>query len=226
MPLNCLNLSAILSEPQAVQERGAVWTAGVADHNAGRSVRARFQPGLYAPGRQGRGIGTDFRSRVGGVWFNDRLNSVAQTNNDLTDQLQAAEQREAELMAAIKTQQDMTYKAPLMFANPGSSVNLLRGDGAWTSARGVMMLLQTGTDALLLVVGLTPLPADKVYPVWLMKEQAKYNAGWFTVGSTGYGQTVIIPVAPFWEFEAAGITIEPAGGSVDPTGVNILKGDV
>jgi len=129
-------------------------------------------------------------------------------------------------MAAIKTQQDMTYKAPLMFANPGSSVSLLRGDGAWTSARGVMMVSQTGTDALLLVVDLPPLPADKVYPVWLMKERAKYNAGWFTVGSTGYGQTVIIPVAPFWEFEAAGITIEPAGGSVDPTGVNILKGDL
>ena len=64
----------------------------------------------------------------GGVWFNDRLNSVAQTNNDLTDQLQAAEQREAEVMAAIKTQQDMTYKAPLMSANPGSSVDLLERD--------------------------------------------------------------------------------------------------
>lgn len=162
----------------------------------------------------------------GGVWFNDRLNSVAQTNNDLTDQLRAAEQREAEVMAAIKTQQDMTYKAPLMSDNPGSTVSLLKRTGAWTSARGVMMVSQTGTNALLLVVDLPLLPADKVYQVWLMKGRAKYNSGWFTVDSTGYGQTVIIPVAPFWEFEAAGITIEPAGGSVDPTGVNILKGDL
>ena len=162
----------------------------------------------------------------GGVWFNDRLNSVAQTNNDLTDQLRAAEQREAEVTAAIKTQQDVTYKAPLMSANPGSSVSLLRKTGAWTSARGVMMVSQTGTNAILLVVDLPLLPADKVYQVWPMKGQAKHNAGWFTVDSTGYGQTVIIPVAPFWEFEAAGITIKPAGGSVDPTGVNILKGDL
>ena len=87
-------------------------------------------------------------------------------------------------MAAIKTQQDMTYKAPLMFANTGSSVNLLRGDGAWTSARGVMMVSQTGTNALLLVVDLPLLPADKVYQVWLMKGRAKHNAGWFTVDST------------------------------------------
>ena len=66
----------------------------------------------------------------GRVWFNDRLNSVAQTNNDLTDQLRAAEQREAEVMAAIKTQQDMTYKPPLMSDNPGSTVSLLKRTGA------------------------------------------------------------------------------------------------
>ena len=88
------------------------------------------------------------------------------------------------------------------------------------------MVSQTSTNALLLVVDLPLLPADKVYQVWPMKGRAKYNSGWFTVDSTGYGQTVIIPVAPFWEFEAAGITIKPAGGSVDPTGVNILKGDL
>ena len=88
------------------------------------------------------------------------------------------------------------------------------------------MVSQTGTRALLLVVDLPPLPSDKVYQVWLIKGHTKYNAGWFTVDSTGYGQTVIIPVAPFWEFEAAGITIEPVGGSIGPTGVNVLKGDL
>jgi anti-sigma-K factor RskA len=33
-------------------------------------------------------------------------------------------------------------------------------------------------------------------------------------------------VAPFAEFDAVGITIEPAGGSSDPTGENILEGDL
>ena len=86
------------------------------------------------------------------------------------------------------------------------------------------MVSQTGTNALVLVVDLLLLPADKVYQAWLMKGRAKYKAMWFTVDSTGYRQTVIIPVTPIWEFEAAGFTIEPAGGSVDPTGVNTLKG--
>jgi anti-sigma-K factor RskA len=153
-----------------------------------------------------------------GVWFNDRLNYVAETNHDLANQLEASQQREAEAREAVNT----TINA---LANPRMSVNFLKGTGAWTSARGVMVS-QTETRALLLVVDLPPLPADKVYQVWLIKDRKKYNAGWFTVDSTGYGQTVIIPVAPFWEFEAAGITIEPAGGSIDPTGVNVLKGEL
>ena len=163
---------------------------------------------------------------LGGVWFNDRLNDISQDNHELTNQLQAARQREAEVLEAVKTQRSMTYEALSMSASPGTSVNLLRGTGAWTSARGMMMVSQTGTRALLLVVDLPPLPSDKVYQVWLIKGHTKYNAGWFTVDSTGYGQTVIIPVAPFWEFEAAGITIEPVGGSIGPTGVNVLKGDL
>ena len=160
------------------------------------------------------------------VWFNGRLESITLENEELTGQVHEAAQREAEVMQAVKTQRDMTYEALLMSFSPGTSVNLLKGTDPWTSARGMMMVSQAGTRALLLVVDLPPLPPDRVYQVWLIKHGQKYNAGWFTVDSTGYGQTVIIPVAPFGEFEAAGITVEPAGGSNDPTGASVLKGDL
>ena len=74
------------------------------------------------------------------------------------------------------------------------------------------------------MVDLPPLPYGMVYQVWLIKDSRVHGAGWFTVDSTGYGQTVIIPVAPFREFDAVGITIEPRGGSIDPTGVSVLSG--
>ena len=160
------------------------------------------------------------------VWFNGRLDSITQENEELTGQVHAAAQREAEVMQVVKTQRDMTYEVLSMSSSPGTSVNLLTGTGPWTSARGMMMVSQAGTRALLLVVDLPPLPTDRVYQVWLIKNGQRYSAGWFTVDSTGYGQTVIIPVAPLGEFEAAGITIEPAGGSSDPTGVSVLKGDL
>ena len=161
-----------------------------------------------------------------GVWFNGRLESISQDNETLTGQLDAAAQREAEVMQVVKSQRDMTYEALSMSFSPGTSVNLLTGTGPWTSARGMMMVSQAGTRALLLVIDLPPLPPDRVYQVWLIKHGRMYSAGWFTVDSTGYGQTVIIPVAPFGEFEAAGITIEPVGGSNDPTGASVLRGDL
>ena len=181
------------------------------------------------------------------VWFNGRIESITQENVELTGQLDAAAQREAEVMQAVEeftgppdavaqrkaeatqavmTQRYVTYEALRMSFSADTSVNLLESTGPWTSARGMIIVSQSGTRALLLVVDLPPLPADRVYQVWLIKHGRRYSAGWFTVDSTGYGQTVIIPVAPLGEFEAAGITIEPAGGSNDPTGVSVLKGDL
>ena len=50
--------------------------------------------------------------------------------------------------------------------------------------------------------------------------------GLFTVDSTGYGQAIVIPIIPFAEVDAIGITVEPEGGSLDPTGANVLSGDL
>ena len=181
------------------------------------------------------------------VWFNARLDSITQENVELTGQIDAAAEREAEVMQAmeelkgrpdavaqretevaqvVKTQRDVTHEALRMSFSPDTSVNVLKSDGPWPSARGMIIVSEAGTRALLLVVDLPPLPADRVYQVWLIKQGRMYSAGWFTVDSTGYGQTVIIPVAPLGVFEAAGITIEPAGGSNDPTGMSVLRGDL
>ena len=146
---------------------------------------------------------------LGGVWFYDRLNEISPE--------QTATALEGDGLSSH-------HEALLMSSSPGASVNVLRGTGPGESARGVLVASHTSDRALLLVVDLPPLPRGMVYQVWLVKGSLMHSAGWFTVDSTGYGQTVIIPVAPFWEFDAAGITIEPSGGSIDPTGVSVLSG--
>ena len=88
------------------------------------------------------------------------------------------------------------------------------------------MFSYTSNRGLLLVTDLPVLPSDRIYRVWLMRNGVKYDAGWFTVDPLGYGKTVIIPFAPFTQFDGMGITIEPRGGSGVPTGVNVLKGDL
>ena len=163
---------------------------------------------------------------LGGVWFNARLDEISDDNEELSGQVVAAAESEANVMEMVKDQHNLTYEALRMSAMPGTSVNML-WDTRWPSrASGMMMVSQMGTQALLLVLNLPPLPPDQVYQVWLIKDGQKHDAGTFTVDSTGFGQAVIIPVAPVKKFEAIGITVEPAGGSTDPTGIHVLEGDL
>ncbi len=161
-----------------------------------------------------------------GVWFNGRLSEVSRDAEQLSDELALARERESEVMTAVREHREATYEVMRMSSTPGTSVNTLIGTGPWSSARGIVMVSYTSNRGVLLVVDLPPLPPDRIYQVWLMRDRGKYSAGWFTVDSTGYGQTIIIPLAPFGQFDGMGITIEPSGGSSDPTGVNVLKGDL
>ena len=177
---------------------------------------------------------------VSGVWFNARLNDVSDNsealgekvaavssqNEGLSDELQAAARREKEVMTAVTAQRTLMYDALRFSASPGTSINLLWGTERWSSARGMLMVSRTGTEALLLVINLPPLPGDRVYQVWLVKGGQKYGAATFMVDSTGYGQAVIIPLGSIAEFDAVRITVEPFGGSSGPTGTSILDGDL
>lgn len=153
---------------------------------------------------------------LGGVWFGERLNDTSSEGPTLA--LDAG--------PAVSDGRESRHEALLMSSSPGASVNKLIATGPGESGRGVLVASRAYNRALLLVVDLPPLPYGMVYQVWLVRNDRMHSAGWFTVDSTGYGQTVIIPVAPFWEFDAAGITIEPSGGSTDPTGESVLSGEL
>ena len=161
-----------------------------------------------------------------GVWFNDRLGDISRNAEQLSDELALARERESEVMSAVEGHREATYELIRMSSTPGASVNTLLGTGPWSTARGVVMFSYTSNRGLLLVTDLPALPSDRIYRVWLIKDGVKYNAGWFTVDPLGYGQTIIIPLAPFGQFDGMSITIEPRSGSGDPTGVNVLEGDL
>lgn len=162
---------------------------------------------------------------VGGFWLNGRVNEISDANKEMSGKIETVVEREAEVRRMIDEQRYLTS----MTAAPGVSVNMLHGTERTTRAWGMIAccaVSDSGTVALLAVLNLPPLPADQVYQVWLMQGGRKYDAGLFTVDSTGYAQAAIIPVVPFAEIDGIGITIEPAGGSDGPTGTNVLKGDL
>ena len=113
-----------------------------------------------------------------------------------------------------------------MAATPDRSVNMLWSSQRSAPARGMMFMSNDGRIGILAVLDLPPLPDDLVYQIWLIKGGVRTSVGTFTVDASGYGQTVIQLVVPVGEFDAIGITVEPAGGSRDPTGDQVLVGDL
>lgn len=176
---------------------------------------------------------------AGGLWLDNRLGSVEQSASDmqkvdemlaaviegqteLASQVATGAANDAHIMDMVKEQRDLTY----MEANPDRLVSMLRPADAAATGRGMMVTSSDGRDCLLAVLDMPALNGGDVYQVWLIKDGVKTSGGVFTVDSTGYGQMVIRPTDPMWEFDFIGITVEPAGGSSDPTGRQVLLGDL
>ena len=162
---------------------------------------------------------------LGGVWFNSRLNELSVDNEELNQQIETVVEEEAQVKKMVSDQRFLTS----MTAAPGVSVNMLYGTEHSVKAWGILAccaVTDGGPAALLVVLNLPPLPRDNVYQVWLIKNKQRHGVGTFRVDSTGYGQAVIMPVVPFEEFDAIGITIEHAGGGDGPSGTGVLKGDL
>jgi anti-sigma-K factor RskA len=67
------------------------------------------------------------------------------------------------------------------------------------------------------------LDEEHVYQIWLHKNGEKINGGTFTVNEEGYGNLMVSAELPLGDYDAFGITIEPMGGSAQPTGEKVME---
>ena len=102
---------------------------------------------------------------------------------------------------------------------PGVS---LYGAAPEMAGHGVMFASEAGDLALLCVYDMPVLSQDRAYQVWLLKDGTRESAGVFGVDPEGYGLLMVKPSRPVGEYDALGITVEPAGGSPGPTTPRIL----
>ncbi len=107
------------------------------------------------------------------------------------------------------------------YRQPGA-VTVAIGDatGEHPAAVGTLTLIPDG-GATLTVANLPPPPADSTYQAWLIVGGAPISAGTFAVDATGQGRHLIADAAP-GSLEAVGVSLEPSGGSEQPTPGNII----
>ncbi len=103
----------------------------------------------------------------------------------------------------------------------------LQGTEVASRAAGRLYSAPSENTFALILNDLPPLPPDKVYQIWLIDAEGKrVSGGTFRVDERGRGW--------FWgraadllnQYRAVGITIEPLGGSPQPTGVRVAAGDL
>lgn len=95
-----------------------------------------------------------------------------------------------------------------------------------SNATGYVLVSVDGEDGALVVDGLPPLAKGQQYQLWLVRDREKISGAVFSTDEHSYGGTRIRAPRSLLEYSAAVITIEPEGGSPQPTGMQVLSGSL
>jgi anti-sigma-K factor RskA len=135
--------------------------------------------------------------------------------NRLAQQIAVDRQRAADLTS----QRDLLS----LVANADPTTNRLQGTGTTGNATGRVYAAANDTDIALVLSNMPTLAPDQVYQVWLSDWTNRRISGRvFTVDNAGWGWLVIHAPQILAQYQAAGVTVEPMGGSPQPTGARIL----
>ena len=141
----------------------------------------------------------------------DQLETL-QTDND---QLRV---RNDALQQQLSTQNDILAS----YQTPGANTIAI-GDitGEHPEAIATLTVSPEGGRATFVAANLLPLSAEQVYQLWIIRGDQPMSAGIFEVDENGQA-TLQVDWALASVFDAVGVSIEPAGGSEQPTNVILL----
>jgi anti-sigma-K factor RskA len=95
-----------------------------------------------------------------------------------------------------------------------------------TTATGTLAVGSTGTQAVLTVKGLEPLPSSEVYEVWLIPPQGSPKGVAFLSPGVGGGAWTAVVPENLAGYKSIAATVEPAGGSRTPSNTEVLSGQL
>lgn len=154
------------------------------------------------------------------------LTALETTTKTLSDQLASLDQKSADLQQInqeLQARLDYESQVLAIFTAPKWETARLTGTENAQSSRGYVVLDPERDQAVLSVNNLDPLPDDLTYQLWLIKGDERISAGTFEITPADNGSsTYIFSAESLKPFDAIGISIEPAGGSEQPTGTTVM----
>lgn len=93
-------------------------------------------------------------------------------------------------------------------------------------ATGFVLVGADGMNGAVVVDGLPPLDENRQYQVWLVRDGKRTSGAIFSTDEENYAGMRIRIAGSLLEYSAVDVTIEPAGGSTQPTGAQVLGGQL
>jgi len=106
----------------------------------------------------------------------------------------------------------------------GQDVTFVRALTDGGVAQGRVLYVQEEQIAVITVEDLEPLPADQIYQVWAISDDTAIGIGLFNTSESGEASAAI--EFDLSEAEIVAITVEPAGGSPQPTTEPVLEAEL
>lgn len=124
----------------------------------------------------------------------------------------------------LLAQQQASQTALALASYPDSRITLVQ---QWT-IRGTFVYDPNSPVAVLNAWGLPQLPPNQAYQLWLLNSDGTRSSGaLFAPGeSQDFVSVLVRSPVPFGEVLGFGVTIEPGGGSLEPTGRRVLGADL
>ncbi len=108
--------------------------------------------------------------------------------------------------------------------SPQTEVLTLTGQPASPKAKGKLIWDPAEGQGLLTIEGLPTAPAGKSYQLWAVAGGKPVSIEVFNVDTSGRAEIRIPQLPPSGQLLAFNVTLEPAGGVVEPTGEKLLSG--
>lgn len=129
------------------------------------------------------------------------------------------QQEVASLRAQLSTQQLVVD----VLRSPDTRVVALSNQTGGPEGAAQLLLDPARERALLVTSALPRLPEDQTYQLWLIGNNTPESMGTFEVNQQGVASIVVQANRPLNQFQAVGVSIEPTGGSPQPTNVILLE---
>lgn len=130
---------------------------------------------------------------------------------------------QAQLASLADAQAEQQYLLAIISDPEARRVRLSGPEGA----EAYLIAAPGAAIGALVVHRLPPPPQGQVYQVWLLDSQAdRVSAALFSPDEAGAAAVIVRAPAALADFDAIGVTNEPAGGSPGPTGTRVLGASI